>query len=147
MTIGEYTEFESNFIVMPKDTNKMSPLIFGGFFLEQIDLAAAKCVSRFLYNSKCESAVTHDVHVKFLKPCYLGDLVIIQAKIVSVGKKSIVCKIDAFRERKSPVRDKVATGEIVFVSIKNVEGIKEKPEFLNYDNHGLEIENDGLILS
>lgn len=128
---------------MPKDTNYMQPMIFGGKFLAELDLCAAQCVNRFLHDSECESAVTYHCDVKFLKPCYVGDLVFMTAKIVETRTKSIRVHIVAERERRGkPERDKVAEGDIVFVSILHSGDVVHHPEFLPYAPHGMKLDAD-----
>ena len=131
-------EFETNFTVLPKHTNYMFPMIFGGAFFSELDLCAAVCVNRFLHDSDCEGAVTHKADVTYLAPCYVGDTIYMKANVTSVGKKSIVVDVIADRERRgSPERDRVADAKFVFVSIEHSRDVAEKPQKLPYKEHGL----------
>ena len=133
-------EFQNNFTVMPKHTNYMYPMIFGGEFFSKIDLCAAACVRRALHDSECQSAVTHMVNVKFLKPCYVGDLIYIKSNIVEARTKSIKVKVIAEREKRdSDKRDVVAEGELVFVSVLDIQYVKDKPDKLPYASHNLKL--------
>lgn len=135
-------EFESNFVVLPKHTNYMYPMIFGGAFYSELDLCAATCVNRFLFDSKCEAAVTHKSDVTYTGPCYAGDIIFMKAKIVDVGKKSVVVEVVADRERRgSPERDRVANAKFVFVAIEHARDVHQKPKRLPYADHGLTLEN------
>lgn len=133
------THFETNFTVLPMHTNYHPPMIFGGAFFAEIDLCAAACVNRFLHDSTCESAVTHLVeNLKFLAPCYVGDIIYIEADVVGTGKKSIVVNVVARRERRdSPKLDLVAEAKFVFVSIEHTNDVINKPQKLPYKEHGL----------
>ncbi len=131
-------EFETNFTVLPKQTNYMPPMIFGGAFFAELDLCAAICVNRFLHDSDCEAAVTHKADVTYLGPCYVGDIIFLKAKIVGVGKKSIVVEVVADRERRgSPERDRVADAKFVFISIEHSRDVVDKPARLPYKDHGM----------
>lgn len=135
------TEFETNFTVMPEHTNYMLPLIFGGAFFSKLDLCAACCVKRFLQESKCEAAVTHLAETKFMKPCYLGDIVFMKAEIIEARVKSITVKVTAEREKRNSLeRDRVAEATFVFVSIEHANDISKKPDMLPYAPHGLTLE-------
>lgn len=153
-----FTTFETNFTVYPEHTNSMSPLIFGGAFFSEMDKAAANTVRRLIYQSDCKSAVTHKFSGTFHKPCYLGDLIFLECKVTDIGKKSFVIAVKAFREFRIadretiaetntrrilvsvPVesdRELVAEGEFVFVTVKDVKDIAQKPYLLPYHVHGL----------
>lgn len=136
------TTFSTSFIIFPEHTNHMSPIIFGGKFMAEMDLCAAKCVRRFLYDSEtADASVTHKASFTFLRPTYLGDFIIINSTITEVGEKSIKISTSAFREVKdSNIKEKVAEAEFVFITIDpNPEILKTKPKFLPYINHNLEL--------
>lgn len=136
------TTFSTSFIIFPEHTNHMSPIIFGGKFMAEMDLCAAKCVRRFLYDSEtADASVTHKANFTFLRPTYLGDFIIINSTITEVGEKSIKINTGAFREVKdSSLKEKVAEAEFVFIAIDpNPEILKTKPKFLPYINHNLEL--------
>lgn len=133
-------EFETNFVVLPKHTNYHPPMIFGGAFFSELDLCAASCVRRLLYDSDCEGAVTYKAEVNFLAPCYVGDIVFMKAVAKSTGKKSVVVEVTADREKQgSPNRDRVAECKFVFVSIAHTKDVADKPQKLPYKEHGLVI--------
>ena len=128
---------------MPEHTNAMSPMIFGGSMFSEMDLCAANTVRRALYESKtCEAAVTHKAEVIYHMPCYLGDLLFLTSKIEEVRKKSLRVSVKVFREKcdkGTPILRCVATGEFVFVTVKAIENLADKPELLPYAHHGLPV--------
>lgn len=114
-------------------------MIFGGAFFSHLDKAAATAVNRALYDSEgCRAAVTYKFEGSFHKPCYIGDLIFITAKIVSVGKKSVVVEVEAHREKRGD-RELVADAKFVFVSIVDATQVGHKPELLPYAQHGLKM--------
>lgn len=105
---------------MPSDCNYMFPMIFGGAFFAQMDLAAASCVSRLLHASDCDSAVTHKFSGTFHAAAQCGDLIFLECTVDSVRKKAIIVSVRAFREKRAqPGRDFIAEAEFVFCSKKD----------------------------
>jgi acyl-CoA hydrolase len=136
------TVFETTFLVMPEHTNAMSPMIFGGAFFSQMDLCAANTVRRFLYESEtCHAAVTHKFEGSFHRPCYMGDLVLLRGEIIETRHKAIVVEVVADRETKQG-KERVAEGRFVFVSVTDVENVRDKPALLPYAPHGLSLDAD-----
>jgi acyl-CoA hydrolase len=152
-------DFEMSFVVFPEDANSLTPLIFGGAFFSKMDLCASRCVNRKLYQSEnCDTAVTHKFSGTFQKPCYLGDLIFLNAEIVEIRDKSIAVRVVASRETKDPEqlfkREVVAFADFVFVSVActsrlKTEGptvyeesleemVKKRPDKLPYAHHGLQ---------
>jgi acyl-CoA hydrolase len=123
------TTFETNFTVLPKDCNYMTPLIFGGEFLARLDLAAAGCVQQLLQSTptNCDNAVTYKVNTTFHKPSYMGDLIKLYAEIVELRAKAIKVQVEAHRiprtvagvgtaALKNPEPIHVASAEFVFIT-------------------------------
>lgn len=135
--------FETNFVVMPRHTNYMYPMIFGGAFFAELDLCAAQTVARLLYSSEtCKASVTHHFEGKFHKPCYAGDMIFLTGEVVELGKKSIVVEVKAYREKRGTgQRDFVAEAKFVFISVKEVINPQDKPHLLPYAEHGLKLPN------
>jgi len=131
-------KYTTSFIVFPKHCNHLREVIFGGQFMAEMDLAAAHCIRRLLFkaNEGVEHAVTPKTHFDFQKPAYLGDLIELEAEVKSLGEKSIVVQVVAWRNRKN-VRARMAIGDFVFVAIGAVDDLTGHPEFLPYKNHGL----------
>jgi acyl-CoA hydrolase len=115
-------EFETNFTVMPTDTNYHYPMIFGGAFFSKMDLAAACAVSRLLHDSECDSAVTHKFEGEFFSAAKCGDIIFLKCKIVELRKKAIVVEVVATREKRATKgADLIAKAKFVFVSKKDEE--------------------------
>jgi acyl-CoA hydrolase len=128
-------KYETNFAVLPIHTNWKIPLIFGGAFFSQLDLAAASCVRQVLHLSECDNAVTFKFNGTFHAPSYMGDMIYIYAEITEMRQKSITIKVEAYREPHptgeiiEPKRIHVASAEFVFVTMKDGK----------YQNHGLSL--------
>ena len=108
----------NSFVVMPLHTNYMYPLIFGGAFMSKLDLCAATLINGLVKrSSSVDNAVTHKANFTFHAPSYAGDVIYMDAEVVDLGKKSIVVKVEAYREpRDSLDRIHVATSTFVFVT-------------------------------
>ena len=126
------TTHSNSFVVMPIHTNYMYPLIFGGAFMGELDLCAATLVNKLVKKSlTVDNAVTHKADFTFHAPSYAGDVIYMDASVVELGKKSIVVKVEAYREpRNSPSRIHTATSTFVFVSRM---GEEYKPHNLKLD--------------
>ena len=112
-------EFINYFTVMPKHCNYHIPMIFGGEFLAQIDIAAAMCVAAVVKNSEIATyAVTHKVKCEFLAAAQMGDIIKLTSNLVELRKKSIAIKVvaetTARNNKDSPKL--VALAELVFVT-------------------------------
>lgn len=113
-------KFDTNFVVMPKHTNYMYPMIFGGHFFSEMDLCAASAVTRLLHDSVCDSAVTHKFEGTFHAAAESGDLVFLEAEITELRHKAVVVEVKAYREKRThPGRDFVAQAKFVFVTRKD----------------------------
>jgi len=134
------TQFDTNFTIMPTETNYMSPLVFGGSFFSHLDMAAAQAANRVLHSSPiAKAAVTHVATVQFLKPCYMGDLIHIHAEVVEVHKKSISINVTAHREKPgSGIQEVAAVAKFVFVSILDRDSCTDRPDLLPYVYHELD---------
>lgn len=110
----------NSFVVMPTHTNYMYPLIFGGAFMSELDLCAATLANGLVKrSSSVNNAVTHKADFTFHAPSYAGDVIYMNAEVVDLGKKSILIKVEGYREpRESTDRIHVATSTFVFVTRK-----------------------------
>ena len=131
-------KYETSFIVFPKHCNHLKELIFGGAFMAELDLAAAHCVRRVLFNTTngVKNAVTHKANFTFLKPSYVGDLLELEADLQELGSKSISVKVKAWRNTDG-ILAQVAEADFVFISIGDVGDLALHPNFLPYKEHGL----------
>lgn len=133
--------YTTSFIVFPENCNHLKAIIFGGFFMSQLDLAAAHCVRRALFDATegVEHAVTYKADFEFFKPAYVGDLIELEAEIKSVGTKSLSVEVLAWRNKRRK-RDKVAIGKFIFISVGDVSDLSSYPELLPYRAHGLRMD-------
>jgi len=127
------TKFNTSFLVLPSHTNHHFPLIFGGAFFSELDIAAYSCVRQLLFDSECDNAVTYKFTGEFIKPSFLGDIIYIECEITEMRFKTISVNVNAFREPsptenvESNERIHVAKADFVFVTMKGGE----------YVNHNL----------
>lgn len=136
-----FVKLTNCFTVFPEHTNSLSPLIFGGAFFSEMDKIAAIACRRLLYSSPIpgvRNAVTHKADIVFNKPAYQGDLIFLEAEIMSVGTKSIVVNVQARREVPNDLPQLMAEIDFVFISILNQSPpIDNKPDMLPYHAHGI----------
>ena len=125
------TELITYFTVLPKHCNHHLPMVFGGEFMAQMDIAAAMLVSKTLADSETATyAVTHKFSCEFSKAAQMGDIIELQCKIVELREKAIIVEVKAMRSKRgSKVSDQVASAKAVFVA-KNGE---------DYVKHGLRL--------
>ena len=130
ITVGPIV-YDTSFTVFPQDTNyNVPPCIFGGKMLAEMDNAAAMVSRRALYGTLCTDAVTVSVNVEFLRPAYLGEIVVINAVLVAVGTKSLDIHVNCYREdRSSGENQKMAQGTFRFVSRQNGNPIAHNLKF------------------
>lgn len=129
---------KTSFIVFPEHCNNFKELIFGGAFMSVMDKFAQLCVRKTLFDTEngVKDGVTHKASFTFDKPAYLNDLLDLEAKIVSVGKKSLTVEVKVKRNR-NRVCDDIASGEFVFITVGDVSNLSHHPLFLPYKEHGL----------
>jgi len=113
------TNFETSFVVMPKDCNYLGDMLFGGALLAHMDIAAAMAVRRTLYSSEVKTALTVAVNnVTFLVGATIGDLIFLKATIIKLGIKSLTILVEGHRENQyNGTIDKICTGEFVFCAV------------------------------
>ncbi len=88
--------FTSSFNVFPTDLNHGNTL-FGGKMLAEIDCEAAKVARAVIHGTEANGAVTASFEkINFINPAHQGDLVILEADVISFGRTSIKIKIDAY---------------------------------------------------
>lgn len=124
--------FESTFTVLPKHCNWHIPMIFGGQFMSELDLAASAVCDRLLRDegSPCDRAVTYEFSGRFLGAAECGDIIFLKAEIVELRLKGMGVEVVAEREHRStPGRERIAEAKFVFVS-------KQGDKYLN---HGLQM--------
>jgi len=113
--------FTSSFNVFPSDLNHGNTL-FGGKMLAEIDCEAAKVARAVIHGTDANNVVTACFEkINFINPAHQGDLVIMEADVVSLGTSSIKIQIDAYvwdganRENWK----KICTANSTFVALKD----------------------------
>ena len=103
-------------LVTPKMTNSMGTL-FGGDLLAHVDKAAYVCARRYCKQT-CVTASFDQV--SFLGPVHIDELITYHARIIHVGKSSMLVEINVYAEnlKKDEVR-KVSTCFATMVAIKD----------------------------
>lgn len=115
--ITDNAELALSVIPLPRDAN-MQGVVFGGWTLQQLDLAGAVPARRITLNTN-ERAVTKAVnHVDFLAPIHIGDKVSFYTQVARVGEKSITVHIAVDAERYTNGQiERVAQAEFVYVRL------------------------------
>ncbi len=100
--------------LLPRDTN-MYGTIFGGVIMSHIDLAAAHC-ARDHFANKFVTVVIKEM--RFLRPVFVGDLVIFHGRVVTAGTTSVTIDIKVDVERlNSGEQFRVTEAQLVFVAV------------------------------
>lgn len=101
----------------PNDANPNGD-IFGGWLMSQIDTACGIAAGKRARGPVVTIAVKD---LRFIKPLFVYDLVSFYASVTSVGKTSMVIKVDVFAQRnrgshgEAPI--KVSDATLVFVAV------------------------------
>lgn len=89
--------FTTYWTIMPKDTNYMFPLVFGGAMMSQVDLAAATHARMLLNWSECDKAVTYKADFMFTDRAYAGDTIRFDSRVDEVRDNAIRFVVEAYR--------------------------------------------------
>ena len=89
-----YSRAEQVHIVLPGDCNQNFRL-FGGKLMEWVDVVAAVVARR---HSACEVTTAAVDRLDFLAPAKLSDIVVLQGRMVFVGRTSMLVCVDTFVE-------------------------------------------------
>lgn len=113
--------FTSSFNVFPTDLNHGNTL-FGGKMLSEIDCEAAKVARSVIFGTGANGAVTASFEkIDFLNPAHQGDLVILEADVLSFGKSSMRIQVDCYVWN-GPNKEnwvKICTAQSTFVALKD----------------------------
>ncbi len=90
----DYSRAEQVHIIMPKDCNQTFRL-FGGKLMEWVDVVAAVVARR---HCACEVTTAAIDRLDFLAPAKLDDIVVLQGRMVYVGRTSMLICVDTFVE-------------------------------------------------
>jgi len=113
------TTYNTSFTVMPNDCNYLVDMLCGGILLYHMDIAAAMAARRALYNTECRNALTVGAtDIKFIVGATVGDLIKLEATVVSVGIKSLTIKVVGHREnREDGSNEEICEATFVFCAI------------------------------
>jgi acyl-CoA hydrolase len=126
----EKIKYQTDFIVFPEQINIVGTL-FGGALLGKMDIAAATLARKLLYKTEADGAVTASMDkVDFLCPGHLGDLIIIDSELKSLGVSSMIIKCTVKREDNRGNSEVICTANFTFVAIKDG---KKYPHNLSFE--------------
>lgn len=111
----------SSFFVFSKDLN-YGETLFGGKLLAEIDCEAAKVARSLVYDTGSDNAVTASFdRVDFKSPAKKGDLVVMEADIVDLGRTSIKIDIGVWIKKGPDKRDwiLICNAHTTFVALKD----------------------------
>lgn len=80
--------------VLPTDTNHIGAL-FGGTAIAWMDLAAGLAATRL---SRCTVVTASIEKVDFQVPIWGGEIAVVEAQVISVGRTSMSVRVDMLRE-------------------------------------------------
>lgn len=110
-------------LVSPGDLNGYNRL-FGGKLMKWIDIVAAVCARR--HAEANVTTVLVDM-LRFRKPAYVNDTIILSASISYVGNTSMEVKVNIYVEELNGDRKLINTAYLVFVALDE----NEKPKKVN----------------
>lgn len=115
-------------IVMPQHCNGYArPRLFGGQIMAWIDVIGAVAARR--YTQKAVTTVCID-HLTFLKPAYLNDTVVQEAKVTWTGKTSLEVRVDSLVEHLDGNRELINVAYAVFVALDDDDRPSSVPPFI-----------------
>lgn len=107
------------FLVRKKDANLWGGL-FGGKLLQEIDMCGYYTARKALEKVEYDYIITAEFNkIKFIKPTYPKDIVILNGEIYKIGKSSLHIKITAVKENTKGELKTVSTANGVYVCMKN----------------------------
>lgn len=111
----------SSFHVFPDNLN-FGNTLFGGKLLAEIDCEAAKVARSVVFGTAADNVVTARFDgVDFVAPAKQGDLIIMEADLLSLGTTSMKIKVDCYIKigpnRKNWIL--ICSAVTVFVAMKN----------------------------
>lgn len=113
--------FTSSFNVFPSDLNHGNTL-FGGKMLAEIDCEAAKVARSVIHGTQADNVVTACFDkINFINPAHQGDLVVMEADLIDLGKSSIKIQIDAYVWDSNDRRNwkPICSANATFVALQN----------------------------
>ena len=115
-------------IVMPQHCNGYArPRLFGGQIMAWIDVVGAVAARR--YTQKAVTTVCID-NLTFLKPAYLNDTVVQEAKVTWTGRTSLEVRVDSMVERLDGTRELINRAYVVLVALDEADSPAQVPPFV-----------------
>jgi len=109
---------EASHLVLPIDTNPIGAL-FGGRAVQWMDVAAGLAAIRL----SGHTAVTASIErLDFKVPIKWGDIAVVKAHVVSVGRTSMNVEVDMFRENAAVGTRELCTTGLFHMVALNEEG-------------------------
>jgi acyl-CoA hydrolase len=107
------------FTVFPENLNYGGTL-FGGKVLAEMDIAAVNTARRVLYNLDYDTIVTASLErVDFIAPGFLGDIIEMRSKLISVGRTSMDINVTVQKEDTKGKTTLICEAKFTFVVLKN----------------------------
>ncbi len=130
-------------IVMPQHCNGyVKPRLFGGQIMSWIDIVGAVAARR--YTGTAVTTVCID-NLTFLKPAYLNDTVVQEAKVTWTGRTSLEVRVDSMVERLDGSRELINRAYVVFVALDDEDRPTAVPPFVPENEEEEKIFQDAEI--
>ena len=113
MKIAADSFTEQQYLVRPSHINHYGRL-FGGELLKWIDELAGIVAIRHCGATVTTAAIDN---LQFVAPAYLGDMIVLQGRVTSVGRSSMEIRVDTYRESIDGVRTMINRAYIDMVAI------------------------------
>ena len=101
--------------------------LFGGRLMSWIDIIGAVCAQRFTGTAVTTVCVDH---LTFLKPAFLGDTIVQEAKVTWSGHTSLEVRVDTYIEKLSGERELTNQAYLVFVALDDQDRPTPVPTFV-----------------
>ena len=101
--------------------------LFGGRLMSWIDIIGAVCAQRFTGTAVTTVCVDH---LTFLKPAFLGDTIVQEAKVTWSGHTSLEVRVDTYIEKLSGERELTNPAYLVFVALDDQDRPTPVPTFV-----------------
>lgn len=124
----EYSQTECTHVLLYDSIND-SGRLFGGRLVSWIDVAAGACAMR---HTGCKMTTASIDNLTFKRGAFLGDIVVLVARMTYVGRTSCEVRVDSYVEDKNGYRRAMNRAFLTYVAIDE----KGKPLEIPY---GLEV--------
>ena len=102
------------------------PRLFGGQLMAWIDVIGAVAARRYAKKAVTTACIDG---LSFLRPAYLNDIIVQEARVTWTGNTSMEVRVDSFVE-KDGERELINRAYVVFVAIDENERPSRVPEFM-----------------